>query len=91
MKVNRLTSRLLLCVAGTLPFGATADVEREVDYILDYTGGRRACLFTSNVTTVETPPANLVAAYRHAQQADLRHRHRAPRPWPWSTKTRTTC
>lgn len=71
-----------LSVTRTLPFGTTEDVEQEVDYILDYTGGTSACLFTSNVTTVETPPGNLVAAYRHARQADPNHRNCTPRPWP---------
>ena len=55
-----------LSVTRTLPFGTPEDACREVDYCLDATdGGRGLFLFTSNVTGVEVPTANLEAAYRH--------------------------
>jgi hypothetical protein len=55
-----------LSVTRTLPFGSPDDVCREVDYCLQATdGGRGFFLFTSNVTGVEVPPENLLAAYRH--------------------------
>ncbi len=60
-----------LSVTRTLPFGTSEDVCREVDYCLDATdGGRGFFLFTSNVTGVEVPPANLETAYRHLQAYD---------------------
>ncbi|OPZ85867.1 MAG: Uroporphyrinogen decarboxylase (URO-D) [bacterium ADurb.Bin429] len=60
-----------LSVTRTLPFGTPDDVCREVDYCLDATdGGRGFLLFTSNVTGVEVPPANLEAAYRYLAEYD---------------------
>ena len=60
-----------LSVTLTLPFGLEQDVIDEVDYMLDFTeGGQGMFLFTSNVTGVEVPPENLVAAYRHLAQYD---------------------
>lgn len=76
-----------LSVTRTLPFGTPAEVEDEVEYCLDYTGGGRGLfLFTSNVTGVEVPPANIEAAYRHL----AKWQPGTPRPgagtrhdWPW--------
>lgn len=60
-----------LSVTRTLPFATPEQVCREVDYCLDATdGGRGFFLFTSNVTGVEVPPANLEAAYRHLAAYD---------------------
>ena len=43
-------------------------------------------LFTSNVTGVEVPPANLRAAYRYLESVKpgAKRRGSAPRPWPWA-------
>ncbi|HEY3379705.1 MAG TPA: uroporphyrinogen decarboxylase family protein, partial [Armatimonadota bacterium] len=60
-----------LSVTRTLPFGTPDDIRREVDYCLDATdGGRGFFLFTSNVTGVEVPPANLEVAYRYLRAYD---------------------
>jgi hypothetical protein len=59
-----------------------------VNFCFDYTGGGRGLLlFTSNVTGVEVPPPNIVAAYRHAERRRAGP-YRAPvhRPWPWATR-----
>jgi len=74
-----------LSVSRTLPFGTSEEVCEEVDYFLDFTeGGRGMFLFTSNVTGVEVPPGNLLAAYRHLNTWDP-HQVRLPtrRVWPW--------
>ena len=73
-----------LSVTRTLPFGTPAEVADEVDYCLDCSdGGKGFFLFTSNVTGVEVPPANIEAAYRHLAA----WRPGTPRPawpdWPW--------
>ena len=77
-----------LSVSRTLPFGTPAEVRDEVDYVMDYTdGGRGLFLFTSNVTGVEVPPENLIAAYRYGEQASpgaWRRRGPSPRQWPWA-------
>jgi hypothetical protein len=59
-----------LSVSRTLPFGSVADVCSEVDSFVAATGGKGMFLFTSNVTGVEVPPENLVAAYHHLKQID---------------------
>ncbi len=76
-----------LSVSRTLAFGSEQDVRDEVDYVLDYTGGGRGLfLFTSNVTGVEVPPANLRAAYAYLESLPPPgpRRPAVPRPWPWS-------
>lgn len=76
-----------LSVTRTLPFGTPEEVREEVDYLLDFTeGGRGLFLFTSNVTGVDVPPGNIVAAYRYLESVvpNLRKRTAAARgPWPW--------
>lgn len=74
-----------LSVTRTLPFGSEQDVIDEVDYILDYTqGGEGLFLFTSNVTGVEVPPKNIVAAYRHlSSSVPGKARQTSRRQWPW--------
>jgi hypothetical protein len=57
-----------LSVSRTLPFGTVEDVCSEVDYFFKATGGKGMFLFTSNVTGVEVPPENLVAAYQHVKK-----------------------
>ena len=60
-----------LSVSRTLPLGTADDACDEVDYFLDFTdGGKGLCLFTSNVTGLEVPPENVVAAYRHLRNWD---------------------
>ena len=75
-----------LSVTRTLPFGNEQEVRDEVDYMLDCTGGGQGMfLFTSNVTGVEVPPKNIVAAYRHLRAYDPRTAApRGQRPWPWA-------
>jgi hypothetical protein len=77
-----------MSVTRTLPFGSTRDVERDIDYCLDFTdGGRGLFLFSSNVTGVETPPENIVAAYRYLASYDpaaSRVARPAHRTWPWT-------
>jgi hypothetical protein len=69
-----------LSVTRTLPFGTPADACREVDYCLDATdGGRGLLLFTSNVTGVEVPVANLEAAYRHLAAYDPKAGRQGPK------------
>ena len=77
-----------LCVSRTLPFGSPEEVCEEVDFCFDYTGGGRGLfLFTSNVTGVEVPPANLLAAYRHCEsQRAGPYGEVVRRPWPWATR-----
>gem|GEM_PF-279915 len=77
-----------LSVTRTLPFGTEDDAREEVDFFLDVTeGGRGMFLFTSNVTGVEVPPANLIAAYRHVKTWDPRQPcHTMRRQWPWGVK-----
>ncbi|MCC7263401.1 MAG: hypothetical protein IT369_12865 [Candidatus Latescibacteria bacterium] len=77
-----------LSVSRTLPFGTPDEVREEVDYFLDFTdGGRGMFLFTSNVTGVEVPPANLLAAYRHLQAWDpAQPRTPTRRVWPWKVR-----
>jgi len=74
-----------LSVTRTLPFGTEQEVRDEVDYMLDYTdGGQGMFLFTSNVTGVEVPPENIVAAYRYLAGYDVRKTTpRGKRAWPW--------
>lgn len=74
-----------LSCTRTLPFGSQADVIEEVEYFLDVTdGGRGMFLFTSNVTGVEVPTDNLIAAYRHlAAQDPKKPRACKRRRWPW--------
>ena len=74
-----------LSVTRTLPFGTEQDVIDEVDYMLDSTeGGKGMFLFTSNVTGVEVPPANITAAYRHLAGFDPRKATaRGRQAWPW--------
>ncbi len=76
-----------LSVTCTLPLGSVRDVEEEVDYFLDFTdGGKRMFLFTSNVTGVDVPPRNIIAAYRHLSACvpPIPSRRVGVRPeWPW--------
>jgi hypothetical protein len=73
-----------LSVTRTLPFGTPQEVCDEVDYFLDYTdGGRGMFLFSSNVTGVEVPPQNIVAAYQHLAEYEPRMKNSQWRPWPW--------
>ena len=88
-KRSRMGEELLfftgLSVSRTLPFGTPSDVREEIDYFLDFTdGGKGMFLFTSNVTGVEVPPANLVEAYRYIQTWDPSLPRRPQRrAWPW--------
>lgn len=77
-----------LSVTRTLPFGTPAEVIEEVEYCLDVTeGGRGLFLFTSNVTGVEVPPANVLAAYAHLAAWRPRPRVLRERPrWPWAVR-----
>lgn len=60
-----------LSVTRTLPYGTIVDIKEEIDYLLDvFDGGRNMFLFTSNVTGVEVPPGNIIAAYRYAKSWD---------------------
>lgn len=53
-----------LSVTTTLPFGDEDAVRAEVEsFVRDTDGGIGLCLFTSNVTGVEVPAANLRAGY----------------------------
>jgi hypothetical protein len=55
-----------LSVTRTLPSGSLDDVRREVEYMMDVSaGGQGLFLFTSNVTGIDVPPENLMAAYAH--------------------------
>jgi uroporphyrinogen decarboxylase len=74
-----------MSVTRTLPFGTEQDVRDEVDYLLDATsGGRGMYLFTSNVTGVEVPVANIRAGYAHVKTWDPRQqRHATHCQWPW--------
>lgn len=75
-----------LSVSRTLPYGTPEEIRAEVDYCLDYSeGGEGLFLFTSNVTGVEVPPANIAAAYDYLTALDPRTLRRGcpPRPWPW--------
>jgi len=75
-----------LSVSRTLPFGTPGQVCEEVEYFLDFTeGGRGMFLFTSNVTGVEVPPGNLLAAYRHLKTWDP-HQVRLTTRWVWPWK-----
>ena len=76
-----------LSVTRTLPFGTIAELETEVDYLLDVTaGGRGMFLISSNVIGVEVPPAKVRAAYDYLARFDPRRPYR-PNPalqrWPW--------
>ncbi len=72
-----------LSVSRTLPFGSVEDVRDEVDYFIDVTGGGRGMfLFTSNVSGVEVPPANLLEGYRAVKRYDPHH-PRSPRFTSW--------
>jgi hypothetical protein len=63
-----------LSVSRTLPFGNIEDICAEVDYFIDATdGGKGMFLFTSNVTGVEVPTQNLIAAYRHVKKWNPAH------------------
>jgi hypothetical protein len=74
-----------LSVSRTLPFGTPADVVEEVEYFADFTeGGCGMFLFSSNVTGVEVPPENLVAAYQHVKTITPGSPRLHPRrQWPW--------
>lgn len=77
-----------LSVTRTLPLGTPQDVRADVDYIVEATdGGRGLFLFTSNVTGVEVPTANIIAGYQHlAESTPLHSRPSAGTPrrsWPW--------
>jgi hypothetical protein len=71
-----------LSVTRPLQFETEQDA---VDYRLNYTrGGRGMFLFTSNVTDVEGPPVNLVAAYQRLssyepKKGKPKNRHAWPR------------
>ena len=69
-------------------FGTPEDVRDEVDYFVDYTdGGRGMFLFTSNVTGVEVPPANVRAGYLHVKEIEPgTQRVPARRAWPWNLR-----
>ena len=89
-KLRSLQGEKLLYFAGlsvtkTLPFGTITDVLEEVDYLINYTGGgRNMFLFTSNVTGVEVPPENILAAYEYIKAIDItRHHFTDRREWPW--------
>ncbi len=69
-----------LSVSRTLPFGTIEEVCSEVDYFFEATGGKGMFLFTSNVTGVEVPPENLVAAYKHVKQIDPSRPGKAIKP-----------
>lgn len=75
-----------LSVTRTLPFGTVEDVKKEVDYFLDFTdGGRGMFLFTSNVTGVEVPPENILAAYHHVKNWNPEEpRVITHTQWPWA-------
>jgi hypothetical protein len=77
-----------LSVSRTLPFGTPDDVKEEVDYFLDFTdGGRGLFLFTSNVTGVEVPTANIRTGYEYVREWDPREpRHPIRRRWPWARR-----
>lgn len=74
-----------LSVTYTLPFGTVDDVLEEVDYLVDYTGGgQNMFLFTSNVTGVEVPPANIEAAYHYVKTlTPCPQHHTSKQEWPW--------
>ncbi|MBI9104509.1 MAG: hypothetical protein JEY99_18990 [Spirochaetales bacterium] len=74
-----------LSVTYTLPFGTREDVRNEVEYLVDYTdGGRSMFMFTSNVTGVEVPTANIQAAYRYLGDFNPKKPHKPEwREWPW--------
>jgi hypothetical protein len=75
-----------LSVSRTLPFGSPQDVIDEVDYFIDSTdGGRGMFLFTSNVTGVEVPPENIVAAYLRVKENPRRTKRWET--WPWGMKS----
>lgn len=88
-KRSRMGEELLfftgLSVSRTLPFGTPEETREEVDYFLDFTdGGRGMFLFTSNVSGVEVPAENLMAAYQHVKTAEPGHPRPHPRQrWPW--------
>lgn len=91
-KRRSLKGEKMLFMAGlscsrTLPFGTEADIKEEIDFIFDYTeGGHGLFLFPSNVTGVETPPENIMTAYRYAESigpASWKRTQPSPRPWPW--------
>lgn len=72
-----------MSVTRTLPFGTPQDVRDEIDYLIDYTdGGRGMFLFTSNVTGVEVPPANIRAGYEYIKTIDPARPKPCP-TWPW--------
>jgi hypothetical protein len=75
-ELNKLRSRagesLLfftgMSVSRTLPLGSEQDVQEEVQYFMDATGGGWGMfLFTSNVTGVEVPPENIIAGYSYVR------------------------
>lgn len=74
-----------LSVTRTLPFGTVDDAVKEVDYLYDATdGGQNMFLFTSNVTGVEVPPENIIAAYRYIKTLRPSGRKSAEKlTWPW--------
>jgi hypothetical protein len=77
-----------LSVSRTLPFGTAEDLRDEVDYFVDCTeGGQGMFLFTSNVTGVEVPAANIRTAYEYAHTLNaqqLRTQRRSLPQWPWA-------
>jgi hypothetical protein len=76
-----------LSVTRTLPYGSEQDLRDEVDWCVDYSGGGQGfLLFTSNVTGVEVPPRNIVAAYEYLRNCGAPGRGingKCARPWPW--------
>jgi hypothetical protein len=91
-KRSRLGEELLfftgLSVSRTLPFGTPEDMRAEVDYFVDFTnGGQGMYLFTSNVSGVEVPPDNLLAAYHYVKTIEPgRVNANLKRRWPWGEK-----
>jgi hypothetical protein len=81
-----------LSVSRTLPFGTAEDVKEEIDFFLDFTdGGKGMFLFTTNVTGVEVPPANLRTAYSYIRKdVPGRKRNHLQKQWPWSLKHSNT-
>lgn len=76
-----------MSVSRTLPFGTPEDVRAEVDYFVACTdGGKGMFLFTSNVSGVEVPPANLVEGYRYVQSRGVGSGAGGSREWPWRQK-----
>ena len=80
-----------MSVTCELPFGTPDDVRDEIDWCHHWTdGGRGMFVFTSNVTGVEVPPANIRAGYAHAQALGVTGtRLESQPPWPWGRRSAT--